>query len=842
MRSPAARQRHQREPAVPPAPSSLPPCRILQRVNAENASASPHLQPSAPLAPLKDGHRSGGHFPSLQRLCDCCVSPKRRRGPRRSRHNVGLTVVAATPEHALEHSGRRLSFSARSSSCNSTAKTSRRESSAVQRSAETAAVAAESAASAQRRGAVGTCYSGGYEAEALLCTCARDRSEAVAGTASLCSTAARLGPRNAATAYAAISSRPTVTVATAVCAVENNSTAQVLTGRTPRSEVFQPQLPETQSQQRQQGDPCPGLFPHTRGGQCKGEIYYKAATVASAAAAGAAAAACNCGQQKAAKAAAMRLPGSPLTLLPMPGTVKAAFEKPSAEKSRAGPTTSELAADKGACGCEPLNGSSAVKAMGPSVNCYVKTTAAAAKASHEAYMREELLHQAESRYTAVFVPVDRRLMEQVNDEFIRSDISRYPVKNTPCGIVFYSPRYSDDRFTYRHVLLSAGVKSAAEEIASATKREMRELILRRPQQQEDSTNLQNQLLSDEVSEESDDSEPDESSTAKASGAPSQALTHQDLGRLLQQIAEIATSQQARRQKHLLQQQQLAIARAVEKANRLLLLMVQLQRAPKQIPQRTFDRMKCLLAGCFFGSLPPISGENQEQSAARRCVLQRGSIGRLRKLLVLLLQCVAAITQQQQTSDATEMLLLQHKLLMQHKILQQQKVLRYALRGLEREQQNTPASCLPENPEELEERQPDQLEGQQKAQQQPQPDGNQEVRRLEALPYKKSSYRGTSAMRLRKRRGPSLASSPPVATPQIDTPEYQQKRWPRAAPAAADVAACNDTAAPHAPAALPSGISAARKVANPSTTATAAEGTYSPSSQRKQKRRRYPLRH
>lgn len=259
----------------------------------------------------------------------------------------------------------------------------------------------------------------------------------------------------------------------------------------------------------------------------------------------------------------------------------------------------------------------------------------------------------------------------------------------------------------------------------------------------------------QVSEESDDSEPDESSTAKASGAPSQALTHQDLGRLLQQIAEIATSQQARRQKHLLQQQQLAIARAVEKANRLLLLMVQLQRAPKQIPQRTFDRMKCLLAGCFFGSLPPISGENQEQSAARRCVLQRGSIGRLRKLLVLLLQCVAAITQQQQTSDATEMLLLQHKLLMQHKILQQQKVLRYALRGLEREQQNTPASCLPENPEELEERQPDQLEGQQKAQQQPQPDGNQEVRRLEALPYKKSSYRGTSAMRLRKRRGPSL---------------------------------------------------------------------------------------
>lgn len=39
------------------------------------------------------------------------------------------------------------------------------------------------------------------------------------------------------------------------------------------------------------------------------------------------------------------------------------------------------------------------------------------------------------------------------------------------GIVFYSPRYSDDRFTYRHVLLSAGVKSAAEEIASATKSE-----------------------------------------------------------------------------------------------------------------------------------------------------------------------------------------------------------------------------------------------------------------------------------------------------------------------------------------------------------------------------------
>ncbi|OEH78665.1 putative cyclin-dependent kinase [Cyclospora cayetanensis] len=138
---------------------------------------------------------------------------------------------------------------------------------------------------------------------------------------------------------------------------------------------------------------------------------------------------------------------------------------------------------------------------------------AAADASRSAYLREELLHRAEGRYTAVFVPVDRHLAEQVNGDFVVSDISRYPVKSTPCG-------------------------------------ELRELILRRPQQTEDSKATDAPLLSDEVSEDSDDSDLDERVEAMGTAATeprSPTTRQQELGQLLKhlaQIAKTATDQQS----------------------------------------------------------------------------------------------------------------------------------------------------------------------------------------------------------------------------------------------------------------------------------------------------------
>lgn len=34
------------------------------------------------------------------------------------------------------------------------------------------------------------------------------------------------------------------------------------------------------------------------------------------------------------------------------------------------------------------------------------------------------------------------------------------------GDVYYSPRYNDDRYTYRHVLLTNGVRKEAERVAA----------------------------------------------------------------------------------------------------------------------------------------------------------------------------------------------------------------------------------------------------------------------------------------------------------------------------------------------------------------------------------------
>ncbi|CDJ30365.1 cyclin-dependent kinase, putative [Eimeria mitis] len=413
--------------------------------------------------------------------------------------------------------------------------------------------------------------------------------------------------------------------------------------------ALQSQLLHRQLQQRQQHRHAAnmGLFCNPGAGQRAAGIFYRAAAEVSAiaAAAGAAAVACECVRHKAAQAAAALHPWSPRTLLP---------ERVAPPSAAAAATIAAIspATEAVACGRKPIPACSADETNGAAA-----AAAAAAEASRAAFLREELLNLAESRYTAVFVPVDEQLLEQMNDEFIRSDISRYPVKNTPSGIVFYSPRYSDDRFIYRHVLLSAGVKKAAEEIANATKSafltegqfiyqlgihlspgwehfmifkgEMRELILRRPQQQQESQSSQNQAHSDEVSEESDDSEPEEPiTTGAAPESQPPPPRHQELGRLLQQIAENATIHQVRHQKNLLQQQ-MAISRAVEKANRLLLLIVQLQRPPQHVSPKMLDRMKCLLASYFFSSLSHFSVEEEQQQSttAKKYLFQNGNIGK-----------------------------------------------------------------------------------------------------------------------------------------------------------------------------------------------------------------------
>ncbi|CDJ59186.1 cyclin-dependent kinase, putative [Eimeria maxima] len=467
-----------------------------------------------------------------------------------------------------------------------------------------------------------------------------------------------------------------------------------------------------------------------------------------------------------------------------------------------------------------------------------KTAAAvAAEASRAAFLREELLNLAESRYTAVFVPVDQHLLEQMNDEFIRSDISRYPVKNTPSGIVFYSPRYSDDRFIYRHVLLSAGVKRAAEEIANATKSafltegqfiyqlgihlspgwehfmifkgEMRELILRRPQQQQDSPHSQNHAHIDEISDESDDSEAEESATpATATESRSPPPRHQDLGSLLHEIADTAAIHQIRQQN--LVQQRMAIAKAVEKANRLLLLIVQLQRPPQHVPPKVFDRMRCLLASYFFSSLSHFcSGEEQQQrSTGRKFFLQNGSIGKQGQLLLLLLQSVAAARQHYPASDAMELLFLQHKLLLQHQGLMQQKVSRISLRRMDKRQQICAASCAIEAPQELHEKRLEQREDKQQ---------NRQCQETSPLP---------------------------VATPHMDSSPMQQhgKRQPACCNATAvadDSAGCPDDASAALESAVPPRRMAAKERAT-SLPAVAAGGIGSPTSQGKEKRRRCPL--
>ncbi|KEP61449.1 UNVERIFIED_CONTAM: cyclin-dependent kinase regulatory subunit protein [Hammondia hammondi] len=145
-----------------------------------------------------------------------------------------------------------------------------------------------------------------------------------------------------------------------------------------------------------------------------------------------------------------------------------------------------------------------------------------------------------ANYKPLFVPVDERLGQKINCSFVRGDLRMYPKKLTQFGEVHYSPRYEDDRYVYRHVLLSSGVRKAAEEMAkhhSKTgflseeqfiyqlgidlspgwqhfmrfKGRLRELILRRPPTVEDEKRDGAPGEGDEISVDSDDSDFDESS-------------------------------------------------------------------------------------------------------------------------------------------------------------------------------------------------------------------------------------------------------------------------------------------------------------------------------------------
>ncbi|KFG63025.1 cyclin-dependent kinase regulatory subunit protein [Toxoplasma gondii RUB] len=153
---------------------------------------------------------------------------------------------------------------------------------------------------------------------------------------------------------------------------------------------------------------------------------------------------------------------------------------------------------------------------------------------------QERERRVAANYKPLFVPVDERLGKKINCSFVRGDLRMYPKKLTQFGEVHYSPRYEDDRYVYRHVLLSSGVRKAAEEMAkhhSKTgflseeqfiyqlgidlspgwqhfmrfKGRLRELILRRPPTVEDEKRDGAPGEGDEISVDSDDSDFDESS-------------------------------------------------------------------------------------------------------------------------------------------------------------------------------------------------------------------------------------------------------------------------------------------------------------------------------------------
>ncbi|CDR95500.1 hypothetical protein, conserved [Babesia bigemina] len=51
-----------------------------------------------------------------------------------------------------------------------------------------------------------------------------------------------------------------------------------------------------------------------------------------------------------------------------------------------------------------------------------------------------------------------------NYEISTTNLGDYPYKSTPYGDVYYSPRYSDHKYTYRFVILTKGVRNEAHRI------------------------------------------------------------------------------------------------------------------------------------------------------------------------------------------------------------------------------------------------------------------------------------------------------------------------------------------------------------------------------------------
>ncbi|EPR63905.1 cyclin-dependent kinase regulatory subunit protein [Toxoplasma gondii GT1] len=168
---------------------------------------------------------------------------------------------------------------------------------------------------------------------------------------------------------------------------------------------------------------------------------------------------------------------------------------------------------------------------------------------------EESEREQQRKYRAVFIPVDPQLEKEINCEILNTDIRNYPWKETPFGDVYYSPRYSDERYTYRHVILSRGVRKEAEKLASTMpdglltedmfihclgialspgwthfmcfNRKLKELILRRPREDDNPKATQGASKvdgapgeGDEVDVDSDDEPPPEANPPRTDAGKS----------------------------------------------------------------------------------------------------------------------------------------------------------------------------------------------------------------------------------------------------------------------------------------------------------------------------------
>ncbi|CRG99446.1 cyclin-dependent kinases regulatory subunit, putative [Plasmodium relictum] len=73
-----------------------------------------------------------------------------------------------------------------------------------------------------------------------------------------------------------------------------------------------------------------------------------------------------------------------------------------------------------------------------------------------------ILEELAKSETPKFRSVKDSMSENLNLEFIRSSSENYTYKITSRGPVCYSAVYRDDKYAYRHVILSDGVRQYAE--------------------------------------------------------------------------------------------------------------------------------------------------------------------------------------------------------------------------------------------------------------------------------------------------------------------------------------------------------------------------------------------